>query len=141
MIKFQKFYVTNGSVKARVSYSEGPINDRQADGSFKLRECITLYARDYTATLAAVFEGTDTKYQNDTDSMTDYFDEGRVRIFPESPLYAACKARCDAEKAAREAKARAKRPASVENLLVRSAFKASERRFSGESLSGFGALA
>jgi hypothetical protein len=32
------------------------------------------------------------------------------------------------------------RPSSVENLLTRSARKASERRFSGEAISGWGAL-
>lgn len=110
-IKFQKFYVTDGKVKARVSYSNGQIYVRQPDGTNGLRECITLYAKDYSRALGAIFGDS---YQNDTDSQTDYFDEGRVRIFPGDALYPAAKERCDlitAEYVAKQAIYTAKRAA------------------------------
>ncbi len=85
-IRFMKHYVTNGQVKARVFYS-----------AFKMvstgEECVTLYAkcfRDGRVLAEIIGEG----YENNTDSMTDYFEKGRVRIMPDSPLYAAAKARC-----------------------------------------------
>jgi hypothetical protein len=81
-IKFQKFYVTNGETKARVFYS----NSTLIDG----RKCVTLYAKDYSRNLGAIFGDS---YENATDSQTDYFDEGHVRIFPDSPHYAAALAR------------------------------------------------
>ena len=76
MIKFNKYCVTNGKIKARVFYS---ISAR-VDG----RECVTLYAKDYDRILGKIFP---TEYKNDSDIMTDYFDKGRVRIFKENPLY------------------------------------------------------
>jgi hypothetical protein len=81
-IKFQTFAVVNATTaaKARVHYSL----DNQADG----RKCVTVYARDYGHALAKVFEGTTAAYKNDTDSMTDYFDKGRVRIFETDAIYA-----------------------------------------------------
>jgi hypothetical protein len=86
MIKFNKYNVSNGSTKARVHYSKATLIDG--------RECVTLYARDYGHDLAKVM-GSE-HYQNDTDIMTDYFDKGRVRIFPDSPYYAAASARAGA---------------------------------------------
>jgi hypothetical protein len=83
-IKFQKFYVTNGQTKARVFYSKGKLIDG--------RECVTLYAKDYGHNLGHIFAD---GYQNDTDLMTDYFDKGLVRIFPDQPHYAAALARCN----------------------------------------------
>ena len=81
-IKFQKFYVTNGTHKARVHYSNSTLTNG--------RTCVTIYAKDYTNALNEIFsEG----YENDTDSMTDYFDKGRVRIYPDSPFYAQAMAR------------------------------------------------
>jgi hypothetical protein len=80
-IRFQLFAVvnkTNGQ-KARAFYSL----DNRADG----RRCITIYDKDYGRDLLKVFDGTDVAYENDTDSMTDYFDKGRVRIFETSSLY------------------------------------------------------
>jgi hypothetical protein len=78
-----KHYVTNGSKKVRVHYSHMTLTDG--------RECVTLYAKDYGHALGSIFE---TNYENDTDMMTDYFDKGRVRIFPADTLFAAAKARC-----------------------------------------------
>lgn len=82
MIKFNKFNVTNGTDKARVSYSL----DNRADG----RKCVTLYAKDYSDTLAKVFGDL---YRNETDFQTDYFDKGKVVLFETHPLYAVSRAR------------------------------------------------
>lgn len=87
-IKFNKHHVTNGTVKARVFYSL----DNRVDG----RKCVTLYAKDYSRTLGQVFAD---EYQNDTDSMTDYFDEGRVVLFEGHAHYAAARQRAEANKA------------------------------------------
>lgn len=82
-IKFLKHCVTNGTVKARVHYSL----DNRADK----RECVTIYAKDYTGELGQIFQAGE--YHNDTDLMTDYFDKGRVVLFTTHPLYAAARAR------------------------------------------------
>lgn len=84
MVKFQKFYVTNGTTKARVHYSI----DNRADG----RQCVTLYARDYGHALGEVIAD---GYTNDTDSQTDYFDKGRVCLFSDHALYPAARARAE----------------------------------------------
>lgn len=83
MIKFNKYNVSNGSTKARVFYSKSTLIDG--------RQCVTLYAKDYGHQLAAVMGNEN--YQNDTDIMTDYFDKGLVRVFPDSPYYAEVLAR------------------------------------------------
>jgi hypothetical protein len=94
-IKFQKYYVTNGTDKARVFYSHGQIYASPRDAALgaagALRECVTLYAKDYDRTLGKIFGD---RYENNTDTMSDYIDEGHVRIFPGDPLYAAALARC-----------------------------------------------
>lgn len=79
-IKFRKYYVTNGDIKARVSYSRGARIDK--------RECVNLYAKDWDRSLGKIFKDI---YQNDTDSMTDYFDQGHVTLFEDSPYYAEAK--------------------------------------------------
>jgi hypothetical protein len=86
-IKFQKHYVTNGTVKARVHYSAFRMTTTGQD-------CVTLYAKDYAdgRKLAEVFDGQG--YENNTDTMTDYFEKGRVRILKGHPLYEAALARC-----------------------------------------------
>lgn len=93
MIKFQQHYVTDGTTKARVSYHAGT----QRDGTV----AVTLYARDYSRNLGAIF---DSEYKNDTDSQTDYYDEGRVYLPSSHPLYAAALARCEPNAAAYEAR-------------------------------------
>ncbi len=80
MVKMMKFYVTNGAEKARVWYSRGAL----VDG----RDCVTIYAKDYTGALGRVFADQSAPYENNTDTMTDYFEKGRVRVFPDSPLWA-----------------------------------------------------
>ncbi len=84
-IKFNKYHVTNGETKARVFYTL----DNRGDG----RKVVTLYAKDYDRALGKIFA---TEYVNDTDSMTDYFDQGRVRLFEDHPLYAAARQRAEA---------------------------------------------
>lgn len=84
MIKLMKHYVTNGAIKARVWYSHGTL----VDG----RECVTLYAKDYTGDLGRIFSGSP-NYRNDTDMRSDYFETGRVNIFPSDPLYPAARER------------------------------------------------
>jgi hypothetical protein len=82
MVKMMKFYVTNGVEKARVWYSRSTLIDG--------RDCVTIYAKDYTNALYRVFAD-QAPYENNTDIMTDYFETGRVRIFPGNPLWnAAC---------------------------------------------------
>jgi hypothetical protein len=89
-VKFMKYYVTDGKIKAKVFYSL----DNRTDG----RKCVTLYARDYDGALGKILPEC---YKNDTDLMTDYFDEGRAVIFESNPLYKAARARAEMrEKAA-----------------------------------------
>lgn len=85
MLKFNKYHVTDGTVKARVFYSL----DNRSDG----RKVVTLYARDYDRSLGELFAE---EYKNDTDTMTDYFDKGRVRLFEDHPSYAAARVRAEA---------------------------------------------
>ena len=90
-IRFMKHYVTDGAVKARVFYSPGQIyRDPAAGEAGGLVQCVTLYARGYDRALGKIFAD---RYINDTDLMTDYFDQGRVRIYTDDPLYPAVMAR------------------------------------------------
>jgi hypothetical protein len=92
MIKFNKHHVTNGAEKARVFYSL----DNRTDG----RACVTLYARDYDRSLGRILQDA---YVNNTDSMSDYFEKGRAVLFADHPMYAAARARAEANIAARTA--------------------------------------
>jgi hypothetical protein len=115
-IKFQKFYVTDGAVKAKVFYSAGQnYRDVKAGIAGGLVDTVTLYARDYDRKLGLIFKD---GYQNDTDLMTDYFDQGRVRLFPGDTLYDAALARAkqnDADRAAAQAAKAAKRAFKAAN--------------------------
>jgi hypothetical protein len=82
-IKFRKHFVTDGNIKARILYHL----DCRVDG----RKCVTLYAKDWTRDLGKIFSS---NYKNETDSMTDYFDQGHVCFFEDHDLHA------DARKAA-----------------------------------------
>jgi hypothetical protein len=82
MIKFNKFAVVDGSIKARVHYS--------LDNRVDARKCVTIYSKDYTGELGKLFSGNE--YTNDTDYQTDYFDKGRVVLFSDHPLYAQARA-------------------------------------------------
>lgn len=79
-MKFRKYFVANGNVKARVHYSV----DNRIDG----RKCVTIYAKDYCDTLGMLFA----EYVNNTDSQTDYFDKGHVNLFEGHPLYTEARA-------------------------------------------------
>lgn len=99
-IRFLKFAVTDGETKARVFYS---LNNRG-----DARPCITLYERGYAGNLTAIFprelRSENLSYTNNTDSQTDYFEEGHVTLFEGHPLYAAARARAEANEAQRAAK-------------------------------------
>jgi hypothetical protein len=86
MIKFNLYNVTNGTIKARVSYSL----DNRHDG----RNCVTMYEKDYDRNIHKIFD----EAVNNTDSMTDYFASSKVTLFEDHPLYA--KARATAERLA-----------------------------------------
>lgn len=84
MVKFNKHHVTNGEIKARCHYTL----DNRTDG----RKCVTIYAKDYDRSLGKVLADV---YKNDTDTMTDYFDQGRAVLFEDHPLYAAARTRAE----------------------------------------------
>lgn len=92
-VRFMKHYVTNGTEKARVFYTL----DNRVDG----RKVVTIYDKDYGHALGRIFGD---EYENRTDTMTDYFDKGTVRLFENHPLYAAARARAEAVEADRKAK-------------------------------------
>lgn len=81
MIKFNKYYVTNGTIKAKVHYTV----DNRTDG----RSCVNLYAKDYSRDLGLIFS----EYVNETDSQTDYFDQGHVTLFEDHEHYQAARDR------------------------------------------------
>ena len=92
-IRFNKHHVTDGTIKARVFYSL----DNRGDA----RPCVTLYARDYDRKLGELLADS---YHNDTDSQTDYFEQGRAVLFPDHQLYKAARERAESIKAERAAK-------------------------------------
>lgn len=98
MIKFNKYNVTNGTDKAKISYSL----DNRADR----RSCVTIYAKDYDRSLGRIFAD---EYTNNSDMMTDYFEKGRVVLFDDHPLYAAARSQAQAVANAWDAKMEAKR--------------------------------
>lgn len=104
-IKFNKFNVTNGTIKARVWYS---LNNHNSG-----KPCVTIYSKDYGRELGQLIpEG----YKNDTDAMTDYFDKGCVRLFEGHQHYAAAKARAEQNNRDREAQAAARSARSIQQL-------------------------
>ena len=85
MIKLNKYNVTNGTIKARVWYTA---HIHVSTG----RNCVTIAEKDYARNLHKIFS----TVENHTDSMTDYFDNSRVRIFEGDALYEAALARAAA---------------------------------------------
>jgi hypothetical protein len=67
---------TKTGAKARCTYSRTGLNT--------LGDAVTVYAKGYNDNLAAVFGAA----ENNSDIMTDYFEKDRVRILPDSPLFA-----------------------------------------------------
>jgi hypothetical protein len=98
MIKFNKHNVTNGTDKAKITYSL----DNRTDG----RNCVTIYAKDYDRSLGHIFFE---EYVNNSDSMTDYFEKGRVVLFEDHPLYVAARSQAEAVQKAWQIKMEAKR--------------------------------
>ena len=87
MIKFNKHHVAANGIKARVYYS--------LDSHVSGLPNVTLYAKDYSGVLGRMFA----EYQNDTDTQSDYFEKGRVRLFADHPLYAPARERAEANRA------------------------------------------
>ena len=83
-IKFNKYHVAKGKTKARCHYSLDNRVDRRA--------CVTIYAKDYDGSLGEIFADL---YVNNSDSMTDYFETGKVVLFADHPLYAEARARVE----------------------------------------------
>jgi len=74
-IKFFKNAIKYDGKRIRVWYSKGRLTN-YPEGT------ITIYAKDYGSQLPI-----ELKPENDTDSMTDYFDKDRARVEPESKYY------------------------------------------------------
>ena len=83
-IKFNKFNVALGAIKARVFYS--------LDNRIDNRKCVTLYAKDFGHTLRKILGDA---YENKTDLQSDYFDQGKAVLFESHPLYAAARTRAE----------------------------------------------
>ncbi len=90
-VRFMKHYVTDGVTKARVSYhaSKAWTNHKGE----VVAAHVSLYAKDYEAgdQISKLFD----QYENNTDSQTDYFETGTVRIADTDPLYASALARAE----------------------------------------------
>ena len=81
-VKFNKHHIAYKGVKARVWYS--------LDNRHDHKKCVTLYAKDYSHALRSIFNEA---YENKTDTNSDYFDMGTVRLFEGHPLYVAARLR------------------------------------------------
>ncbi len=79
MLKLNLYNVTNGTVKARVYYSENVMRDG--------RPCVTIYDKDCGSNRFIELFGDLAK--NDTDIMTDYFEKSSVTLFKGDTLYEA----------------------------------------------------
>jgi hypothetical protein len=91
-MKFMRFYVESDEgkrVKCDYSYGKTP------DG----REYITIYAKEYGPQLRFL-----PACENNTDTMTDYFEKDRVRVYESDGLYPEVKARFDLNYAADKAR-------------------------------------
>ena len=86
-VKFNKYNVSDTTItaKARVWYSL----DNRVDG----RKCVTIYAKDYDNALQLIFKD---QVIDNSDSMTDYFEKGKVVLFEDHELYKAARARAEA---------------------------------------------
>jgi hypothetical protein len=92
-IKFRQYYVANDLFKAKVSY--------HMDGRIDKRKCVTIYARDWCRNLRHVFQD---GYINESDMMTDYFEQGRVVLFEDNKHYPEARKVAEMIAAKREAK-------------------------------------
>ena len=72
------------------SYSDGPLISYPAG-------TLTIYAKSHGGFSAEVAE--EFSIENNSDSITDYFEKDRIRVLPGHPLYAAVKAAVAAQTA------------------------------------------
>jgi hypothetical protein len=86
MLKFNKFNVKNTEtgVSTKIWYS--------LDNRYDKKKCVTLYAKEYDNQLYTLFPE---KYVNNTDTMTDYFEKGRVTLFEGDVHYADARIRAE----------------------------------------------
>ena len=95
-IKFMKHYVTNGTIKARVSYSVSwiyaPGCNRNVQNP-KTIKAVTLYAKSVLdgRALGKLMQD---EYENHSDSQDDYYEEGIARIPMGHQLYELALLRC-----------------------------------------------
>jgi hypothetical protein len=77
-IKLRRHYcqLDNGP-RVRCWYSRGSLRTAP--------DAVTIYAKTYCDNLSDVFPAD--RVENDTDTMTDYFEKDRVRILPGDPLW------------------------------------------------------
>lgn len=85
-VRFLQHCVKNESHSAKVWYSL----DNRTDG----RKCVTIYAKEYGEGRRLGYILPDT-YENNTDSMVDYFEKGMCRVFEDSPYYKDARARAE----------------------------------------------
>lgn len=79
----------DGGKIQRCFYSDGQLA-RHPEGT------ITIYGRDYTGFSPELQDAF--KVENDTDIMTDYFENDRIRVEPSHPLYGQVSAALQASK-------------------------------------------
>lgn len=82
-VRFLMYKVTNGIDSCKVWYSE---SDYEYNG--ERVQHITVYEKGYSRNLHEIFPGA----QNESDAMTDYFEESRYVITPDSPYWNDAKA-------------------------------------------------
>lgn len=107
-IVFLAYAVKKGGMKARVHYS--------AHTDSNGRKCVTIYSKDYDRALGEIFAA---GYKNDTDTMTDYFDKGRVTIYEGHPLYEKAMERVKMNDAAFDVRQEKKKTARAERANAR----------------------
>ena len=107
-IVFLAHAVKKGGMKARVHYS--------AHTDSNGRKCVTIYSKDYDRALGEIFAA---GYKNDTDTMTDYFDKGRVTIYEGHPLYEKAMGRVKMNDAAFDVRQEKKKAARAERANAR----------------------
>ncbi len=84
-IKFFKKSIKKDSIKVKVNYSYS-----RPDETFDGLERITIYEKDWSHNLAKIFKDT----INDSDTLTDYHEAMKVKIFSDNPLFKKLKAFC-----------------------------------------------
>ncbi len=97
-IQLKRYYVTDGTIKARVRYDFTTLTNG--------RECVSINSKDYSDNLGKVFNFNG--YENNSDGMVDYFERGHVRIYRDNPLFAAAMRMVEATEKAREIRHKAR---------------------------------